>query len=102
MHVDFIASIGRDLLSAQLLALECAGPCAPLSSSGTTVTALVSYILYPSIICKHSRRGVAEGNGKRLDQITAAGPHTRPKSKTILLRAWDLREDKGSVCLTNP
>lgn len=64
--------------------LQCTSPSTPLSLTRTTV-----------------RIRVRKRDSQRLNEIAAAGPHTRPQGKTVL-ETGRLGEDEGGVCLADP
>lgn len=86
MHGDRVARVGGDHLAAQLRALQCARPDAPLARGGAVAVGA----------------GVGEGHGQRLDQVAAAGAHARPEREAVHLRAGHRREHDGRVGLADP
>lgn len=86
MHGDLVARINRDHLAAQLRILQRASPDAPLARGGAVAVG----------------PRVGDGHGQRLDQVAAAGAHTRPEREAVDLRAGHLREDNGRVGLADP
>lgn len=86
MHRDRVTRVSGDHLSAQLRALQRAGPDAPLARGGAVAVGA----------------GVGEGHGQRLDQVAAAGAHARPEGEAVHLRAGHLGEHDGRVGLADP
>jgi hypothetical protein len=103
MHLDLITSIGRNLLSSQLGVFKCTSPCAPLTSGRSTVSVTIRQKLtLCSCLQYHSRCRISEGNGKSLNQITAACSHTGPQGEAVILWARSLGENKCSGCFADP